>query len=406
MNVSADQLPFTLRPAAFVPFLVSSIVLAASYGSSFLLIDHFRASGLNVAMAGSVVSIGIFTTIVCSLLSGWMAERIGLMSIVIASALAIALAMLCFGLVFLDERIAYVGGLLLGAGWSVFYILAPLQLIHYLHPGARIKYLTLLSGSQMAGLGLASPLGHFVAKHTGSFTLVYLGFAVMCVAAAGGGAIVRSVMRGSPHLSMSAVGMTPALVGALLNSKAWVPFAMIGLGTCVFSGLSIYQSVYAQSRHLPSDVFFIVFTVTTVFLRFTLATVINRLPAGKLTFALFTATFVAIAMFVLNTGSIVLYAIATMIFAVGYGLTYSTLNAMAVNIAGSLNLSVPVASQTFTLVYFIGSFGFPYLGGELVKRGGIDQMLIFMLGIVMANIFLLRCMSTRRGTPSLESGHQ
>jgi hypothetical protein len=70
----------------------------------------------------------------------------------------------------------------------------------------------------------------------------------------------------------------------------------------------------------------------------------------------------------------------------------------------SLNLSVPVASQTFTLVYFIGSFGFPYLGGELVKRGGVDEMLIFMLGIVMANIFLLRCLRTRRDTSSPEAG--
>ncbi|MDX8442333.1 hypothetical protein [Mesorhizobium australafricanum] len=57
-----------------------------------------------------------------------------------------------------------------------------------------------------------------------------------------------------------------------------------------------------------------------------------------------------------------LYIAATILFATGYGLTYSTLNAMVVNLAGERDLSAPVASQVFTLGYFVGLFGFPYVG--------------------------------------------
>jgi hypothetical protein len=50
---------------------------------------------------------------------------------------------------------AYVGGVLLGAGWAIYYIVAPIHIIHSVVPTARVKYLTLLSGAQMFGVGAA-----------------------------------------------------------------------------------------------------------------------------------------------------------------------------------------------------------------------------------------------------------
>ncbi|MEX3901511.1 MULTISPECIES: MFS transporter [Paraburkholderia] len=391
------ELPSALKATAFIPFLVASAALAAAYGASFLLADYLRASGLDVSMAGTVISSGIFTMIISSLFAGWIAQRIGLMSTIIAAAGAMSAAMLAFGLTRVDLRIAFAGGLLLGLGWSAFNILAPLQIIHHLKPSARIRYLTLLSGAQMAGLGFASPTGHFLAHRFGSFYVVYIGLACVCLSAAVALAIVRKLMQGTPHLSMAAVGITPSLAASVLCSTTRMPIAMIGLAACAFAGLSTYQTAYAESRHLPAELFFLTFTLTTVVCRFTLAPAISRLPVRKLAFALFIATLAALALFICNRSSSIVYVISACVFAIGYGLTYSTLNSMAVNLAGDAELSVPVTSQVFTIAYFAGVFGFPYIAGMLVAHGGINLMLTVTLAIASVNVLLLA--RTHSGSP-------
>ena len=96
------------------------------------------------------------------------------------------MAMACFAL--LDAAglpMAYAGGLLLGLGWAVFYMLAPILLIHCLKPKARLEALTLLSGSQMLGMGLAAPLGHFLARQSGRVSAAFAAYAACCAIAAG-----------------------------------------------------------------------------------------------------------------------------------------------------------------------------------------------------------------------------
>ena len=102
-----------------------------------------------------------------------------------------------------------------------------------------------------------------------------------------------------------------------------LPIIMIGLAACVFSALSNFQAIYAESRHLSPDLFFVTFTLTTVFCRFTLAQAISRLPV-QLAFTLFAMTLVALVLFVSNPGSEILYVIDSFVFAIGYGLSYST----------------------------------------------------------------------------------
>ncbi|WZB75950.1 hypothetical protein WJ972_08165 [Achromobacter insuavis] len=102
-----------------------------------------------------------------------------------AAALIMALALGCFALAAsAGIAVAYAGGVLLGLGWALFYMLAPIQLIHCLKPAARLEALTLLSGSQMLGLGLAAPLGHFLAARFGGAPFAFGAYAAVCVAAA------------------------------------------------------------------------------------------------------------------------------------------------------------------------------------------------------------------------------
>ena len=132
MKTSADPLPSSLAAATFVPFLIASIAPPPTAPAFFS--EHLRQSGLDSSMAGAVISTGILTMIVSSLVAGWIAQRIGLMSTIVAAAAVMALSMFAFSLAARDLRIAFIGGLLLGMGWSTFYILAPLQIIHHVSP--------------------------------------------------------------------------------------------------------------------------------------------------------------------------------------------------------------------------------------------------------------------------------
>lgn len=383
----ADRLPASV----FVPFLLAAIALAIAYGSSFLLADTLQAAGFQASRAGTVISIGIVATLTGSIFAGRLAERMGILPLIALAALFMAMAMACFASISVDGMpMAYAGGLLIGLGWAIFYMLAPIQLIHCLKPTARLEALTLLSGSQMLGLGVSAPLGHFISDRSGH--AAYLVYAGLCLLAATAALLVWRRLRHQPQLPMTAVGLSVPAIAQILRAKTAAPVLMMGLGGCVFTGLSTFQSLYAQSRGLRSDVFFLTFTVTTVFLRFSVASLIGRLPLDRLALGLFGITLAGVAVFTLNGGSVSLYLVATALFAIGYGLTYSTLNAMVVNFAGERGLSVPVASQVFTLGYFIGLFGFPYVAGRVIGQFGIDAALEVMMALVIANMIVALAM--------------
>jgi MFS family permease len=395
MNQASEQLPETMRVAVLAPFLIASVVLAAAYGSSFLLPDYLLAMKLTGITAGSVMSAGMVATIVCASTAGWFAQRYGVVQTASLAAFMMAVAMLCLAAAPLATPLAYLGGMLLGASWSVYFILAPLQLIHYLRPAARIKYLTLLSGSQMAGLGLAAPAGHLIAQLTGSFSIVYVGLAASCVIATICLDLTRRRMRNDPHMAMKSVVLTPVSAIGIMRTKTGIPIVMIALAACVFTGLSTYQSAYAGSRGLRPETFFVTFTVVAVLLRFSIAAFVNKIPVAKLALGLILLTLVSLALYVANTGSYGLYIGSTAAFALGYGLSYATLNAMAVNLAERMGLPVAVTSQVFTIGYFTGLLGFPYFAEMLVSHHGVNAMLYAMALLMVMNIALLGVMYPR-----------
>lgn len=397
---AAELLGDRLPASVLAPYLLSAVALAVAYGASFLLADTLRATGFEASRAGTVISIGTVATLIGSIFAGKAAERAGILPLITGAALIMAAAMTCFSLIGVGGMMmAYAGGLLLGLGWAVFYMLAPIQLIHCLKPAARLEALTLLSGSQMLGIGIAAPLGHFLTRQFDGTGPAFAAYAGLCAMAAVFTLLVRRRLANRPQLPMNAVALSFPSAASIARAKTVMPVLMMGLAACTFAGLSTFQSLYALPRDLTPDTFFLTFTITTVALRFSVASLIGKLPLGRLALALFLITLTGIVLLLANTGSAILYIVATILFATGYGLTYSTLNAMVVNFAGELNLSVPVASQVFTLGYFIGLFGFPYVAGTLIAAKGMDSALFVMMGLVAINVIIASLMLVRR-TPS------
>ena len=99
-----------MRVAVLAPFLIASVVLAAAYGSSFLLPDYLLAIKLSGISAGSIMSAGMVATIVCASTAGWFAQRYGVVQTASLAAFMMAAAMLCRAAVPLATPLAYLGG--------------------------------------------------------------------------------------------------------------------------------------------------------------------------------------------------------------------------------------------------------------------------------------------------------
>ncbi|MGY4473451.1 MFS transporter [Bradyrhizobium sp. USDA 3364] len=396
--IAAEKLPDEVPLEVSIPFMLGSINVAASYGSSFFLVDALRSAPQSASIAGTVISTGTVATILCSLVAGRIADLFGVMRTITVAAAVMAIAMICFAAAPAFMFLAYLGGLSLGIGWSIFYMLAPLQILERVRPAARVKYLTLLSGSQMLGIGLAVPLARTVVEIFGSYIAAYSLFAAACLVGAMLLELAGRALAQAPQIKMAAVRLTFEDVREAFKSNTRYPIVMIGIGACVFSGLSTFQTLYASSRGQSADTFFIVFTLTAVFLRFAAAPVIGKVRLEWVAAFLVVCTMAGLFLLLMNARSAEIYILGTAMFALGYGLSYSTLNGMVVFIAGTDGTSLAVASQVFTLSYFVGLFGFPYIAGQIVSALSFDDLLISMMMLVGSNgiVLAVQVFSTSR----------
>ena len=380
---------------SFAVLLITSVLLATCYGSTFMLADYLRLQGLEPTQAGSVISSGVIVTLICALFAGKLAERIGLIASLAIASVLMGLAMLSFSTAGKFFGVIYVGGILLGAGWAIFYILAPLIVINSVSSTARIKYLTYLSGAQMLGLGLSTPVGNLLVTYGINHQTIYIYLAILAIICP---LLLIKISCIEKNISKSTHRLTLSETIQVFTKSTLSPVMMILLLACIFSGLATFQSLYADTRGFDSSTFFIVFTFVTVVLRFGVASQLVKLPIYNLAIGLIILIVLSLMLLLFNKTNPILYIVSSVIFAIGYGLSYSTLNAIVVNTAEEHSLSTSSASQIFTLCYFVGIFGFPFIAGILIKIGTINSMLLMAILIALAALLIGVRLRTQKRT--------
>ena len=93
--------------------------------------------------------------------------------------------------------------------------------------------------------------------------------------------------------------------------------------------------------------------------------------------------FGAIALFAFGVSGNLSYVLAAATLGIGYGLTYSVINGLVANEAPSGTTSQ--ALLLFSLAYFIGVFGFPWLAGKIIVDFGLATMMLSVLVIAAFN---------------------
>ncbi|OPA99352.1 MFS transporter [Pseudomonas fluorescens] len=365
----------------FVLFCLASFLLSLSYGSTFLLSLLIHARGGNEHDAGSVISMAMLSTFVAVLVSGHLADWLGAARSIALLGLMLAVACSGFALTPGFGEGLMLFGLALGLGWGVFYTLGPIIVAALVEPRHRARHFALLSGSMLSGIGSGPLLGR--ASSALGLPLI-TAFYIAAVASLVG---VLMFWRLGAHLKAQAnapmAKISWAATRQVLSSKAAFAILMVGLGGCVFGGLSSFQTSYATAHSLDYSLFFLGFLSAAITSRLLIAGFVVRRDAYGAACVLSGLMLISVGLFAFGVSGGFSYVLAAVTLGVGYGLTYSVINGLVANEAPAGTTSQ--ALLLFSLAYFVGVFGFPLLAGKLIVDHGLPTLLAVVLGVALFN---------------------
>lgn len=371
----AEKLP----AGGLVALLTASSLLAAAYGATALLPLQVAAIGGNAATAGAIISSATVFTLLFSVLSGHITDKLGRLNSILLGGVSLAVGVWIIGASSAIGWRLNLAGVLLGTGWSLYYVLTPIYVVSFLLPESRIRYLTLLSGFQMLGIGASPVAGRLIQIVGIPVSAIFQSLAVASLIACALLTWTGRSLRRLPNKEGTPARLHWPGIRQVFKGVARYPVIMIGLGACLFSTLSAFQTTLAHAWKKDYSLFFLVFITTVVACRLSLAGYVGRHNPYKVILALLGTMLAGLLLMFWAAESVYVYALSAMLFGIGYGLAYSVLNGI---LANSVDAEVqPQALQIFTCSYFLGIFGFPAVAGILLTRYGVFSLLVALVGI-------------------------
>lgn len=364
----------------FALFCLASYLLSLSYGSTFLLSLLIHSRGGNEHDAGSVISMAMLSTFVAVLVSGHLADLLGAARSIALLGLLLVVACLGFALTPGFGEGLMLFGLSLGLGWGVFYTLGPIIVAMLVEPAQRAKYFALLSGSMMTGIGSGPLLGRAASALDVSLTAAFF---IAALASLAGVLIFWRLGRALSQHTAPVSKISWSATRQVLSSKAVFAIIMVGLGGCVFGGLSSFQTSYATLHGLDYSLFFLGFMSAAITSRLLIAGIVVKRDPYWAACVLSGLMLVSIFLFGFSVSGNYSYLLAAVTLGIGYGLTYSVINGLAANEAPAGTTSQ--ALLLFSLAYFIGVFGFPLLAGKVIVEYGMPTLLMSVLAVALLN---------------------
>ena len=371
-----------MRTRGCLAMLWAGCVLAATaYGLTLLLPGWVRAAGGSPAQAGLIYWCGALGAGAALLFGGRLAERAGAGWAAASGCGLYAAATATLAGVGGPGAGACAAGLLLGAGWALFFTSAPVAASQL--PGAApagTRFLV-IAGCNAAGMGTAPIVGQLLLGHGVSYRSLFTVAALASLAAAGLFSLFAATARRratpAPRDIAARAMFGPARL--LLTSRARRFLVMVLLGACVFTTMTTYQATLAASMGVDPSVFYACYTAGVIIPRFTLTRMLTRLHPATATTALLTGMCASLAGFCLAGHHPAVYAASSVLLGVSYGLAYPLIQAQAVDSApGQLR---HWTLWYFSLAYFAGLYGFPLIAEAVIAIGGCHALIGCLLVI-------------------------
>lgn len=374
-----------MRPRSPSLILFGTLFSAAGYGATFLIASWFRAQGGSELDAGTTLSMALLGTLLGVPLVGWCAGWVDAARLAAVGALAMAAGYLLLGSLGGIEPVSLprLAAMLIGLGWGMFYLGAPLAMSERLDDSERGPGFTRFSAFQMTGI-CGSPIVLAALLEQGGlpFASAFLwvgivGLLAACLLASFGIREPRPPQR-------KALRPWARKVTGLAGSVAIRPILMAGLGGAVFSGMMAFQGSLTDGSAASASAFFALHAGTAVALRLLLVRHLSRWPRRPVIICLLGCL---VAGLVCLHGSAVhsaFHAAAAILTGAGYGLLYPVIQTWAVN-ASALE-DRHAALTWFVVAYFIGIFGFPALGGWLLVVAGKSTFIWALAALAMLEL--------------------
>ncbi|WP_342627503.1 MFS transporter [Nguyenibacter vanlangensis] len=367
------------------PLLFTGTMLAATgYGATFLLSSYYRSHGGSDVDTGLTLGAAMIGTLAGVSLVGWFSGRIDAARMAAMAACAIACGFFILALSSGDGTVfTRASGLLIGLGWGMFYIGAPMALSERVTDADRGFWFTRFGAFQMAGIGGGPVLLNFLVKQLGfsiEMTFILVGIAALVASS------LLSVFGFREPIGERSYAIRPWVrdIGRIASGPTIRPIVMVGLGACVFSGLMSFQVSLIEGTDANAGTYFVVYAVTAVMGRLLLARSFSRLKQSVLTISLlFVMGFGVAAMF----GTVVhplFQILSAILMGIGYGLVYPVIQTWAVNHTPPEHRHA--ALTWFVLSYFVGIFGFPVAGGWIQVHFGREALLGALLSAALMEL--------------------
>ncbi|RQR29725.1 MFS transporter [Burkholderia sp. Bp9143] len=374
-----------MRVQSALLFLVGTLLTAGGYGATFLLSMHFHAIGgsdLNTGAALAAATVGTFAGLSAV---GWFSQQIGAARIAALSSLCIGAGIVGFTLVGRAPSADLPSGFLVGFGWGAFHLAAPMSLAERTSGAARNVWFFRSATFQMTGIG-ASPAFAAYAMRLLHWSIDDTLYAVgaLCVLAS---LMLEAFGRQFPRPAAAAAGGRWVRdLPAISRTRAAVPIVMIALGTCVFSGLMTFQMSLVQGPQARPATFFSLYTMTVVAARWLLGRWVRMArPEAAAKGLLVMMMLGALAMFGAAAHAS-LQSVAAVLLGAGYGLAYPVIQAQALNDCADTQRHGVLT--WFVASYFIGTFGFPSVGGWVMVHAGKGALLMLIASCGLAALSL------------------
>jgi Major Facilitator Superfamily len=367
-------------------FYLGCLSVAGSYGLTLLLPAFVTAAGGSPARAGLIYWSGALGAGPALILSGRLAQRLGAGWSAAGGAVLYAMAtgILAGGGVLGGD--AYAAGLLLGAGWALFFTSAPITVSAMAGARQANGCFLILAGFNALGMGAAPIAGQLLVQHGWSCRSV---FALAALLSACSAALLYGSAQDLRPLAVAAQarGGTSGLTGParlVLASRARPFLLMVLLGACVFTTMTAFQPALASGRIQSAPVFYAFYTLGVIVPRFTVTRLLARSRPAVTTTALLAGMCLSLGGFMLAGHSRVVYAVSAAGLGVSYGLVYPLIQARAADSApGELR---HWTLWYFSLAYFVGLYGFPLIASLVIALVGSQVLLAVLLTISVVEL--------------------
>ena len=386
------------RAVLLALFLLAVFLQAGTYGLTFLLPDLFATFGADERAVGSMLAITTMVTLTTVYFSGHLSDALGRMRTLGLSGFTITGALFLYaGAQGIGVRLILASALI-GFGWGLMYTLAPVVLTRLSDGSNRVRLFSLYSVFMMAGFGVSPVYASWLEAWGFGLRDAFRMVGIFCAISGAIFLALRPVM--TRHAVAEAAGTRSRLslgaVSAIMRSRGRLPVVMVCLGASVFAGVNNFQTVIAKSEGLDYADYFLVYTGTTVLCRIAFAGYSGGASPYRIIGLLQIVMCAGVLAFLFIDGNQTVYLLCAILFGIGYGASYPVLAAMAANDAEEGLVAQTV--QLFSLTYFIGIFGFPYVAGWLLVEHGIPAMLLVVavLAAIEATMALGRYRGDRR----------